>query len=81
VAALSLRIDGETPTAVALFLASAALTAVLGYRIRVQQDTRLIAGYDPRTVTDGTAVARLVGTVTLAMGGLTVLYDDPYDSR
>lgn len=70
---MTLRTDPETLVAVGIVLAAAAILGFLGRRIRAGE-TWLIAGYRSSTVDDEAAVARLVGTATVALGAVTAIY-------
>lgn len=52
-------------------LVAALFVATFGYLIRYREATSLIAGYQPDTVGDETAVARLVGGYVLLVAALT----------
>ena len=67
---MSLRTGTETLVAVAMLLSVAIVIGFLGQRIR-NGERRLIAGYDPESVADESAVGHRVGTTVVTLGGVT----------
>ncbi|SEW12623.1 DUF3784 domain-containing protein [Natrinema salifodinae] len=55
----------------AIVLSSGIFTVALGYQIRYRGMVRLVAGYDPEEVVDGTGLARFVGGLLIAVGAVT----------
>lgn len=62
----------------ALVFALGLLLVYMGYLIKVKRMTNLIAGYDPKKVTDEEGLANWVGGKVILVGAITCIYAPVY---